>query len=154
MEYNFYDNQFAPSNLVVLKIFRAMLESVKERLSRLELEYNDRMIADKLGKRAGEVLRLLGAASDNLKENKQGDVLVSRTFEADLTEERYRFFLELLDLSDFIHYRLKEGEKDRIVYYFSQYLMLRLPIAEERLFYEKLAEVHVPYKLIPLDSVR
>lgn len=154
LEYNFYDNQFAPSNLVVRKIFLAMLESTHARLNRLELEYNDLMIAEKLGRKAAEVLRFLGASSDNMNENRSGDILVSRTFEADLSEERSRFFYELVDLSDFMHYRLKEGKRDRIVFYFSQYLMVQLPFSEEQRFYDQLQNMQVPFQVVPLDRVK
>jgi|GEM_PF-603577 len=152
-ECNFYDNQLAPSNLVVRKVFAAMLSSVQERLNRLEVEYHDRMIADKLGVRAGEVLRFLGASGESLRENKSGDTLVSRSFEAELTEERYRFFHELNDLSKLMHYRLKEDERDRVVFYFSQYLLLQLPVEEESMFYEQLQKAQLPYKVIPIHSL-
>lgn len=149
-EYNFYDNTFAPSNLVVRKVFMAMLASIHFRLTHLEVEYNDSMIADKLGKRAGEILRLLGATSDNLKEEKSGDVVVSRMFRAELTPERYGYFYHLLDISELPHYKLLENEKERIVFYFNQYVKLSLPSGEETLFYAKLREFQVPYKLVAI----
>jgi hypothetical protein len=148
LEYNFYDHQFAPTNLVVRKILMAMLESVKEQLTHLDVEYNDKMLADKLGKRAGELLRFLGAARDNLTENRSGDVVVSRRFRAELTPERYEYFYQMKDVSELSHYRLLAGERERIVFYFNRYLLLQIPIAEEERFYAGLTERQVPYKVM------
>ncbi|NGQ97277.1 hypothetical protein G3578_19240 [Brevibacillus sp. SYP-B805] len=146
-EYNFYDHQFAPTNLVVRKILMAMLESVREQLTHLEVEYNDKMLADKLGKRAGELLRFLGAARENLQENRSGDVVVSRQFRAELTPERYDYFYQMKDVSELSHYRLLAGERERIVFYFNRYLLLQLPIGDEERFYAALTERQVPYKI-------
>lgn len=149
-EYNFYDNTFAPSNLVVRKVFMAMLASIHFRLTHLEVEYNDSMLADKLGKRAAEILRLLGASGENMRENKSGDVVVSRQFRAELTPERYGYFYHLIDISELPHYKLLQGDKGRIVFYFNQYLKLSLPQGDETLFYAKLREFQIPYKLVSI----
>ncbi|WP_019122026.1 hypothetical protein [Brevibacillus massiliensis] len=147
LEYDFYENQFAPTNLVVHKVFRAMLDSVRRRLDRLEVEYNDSLLAEKLGRRAGEVLRFLGASRDNLVDHRSGDVVVSRSFHAELTEERFQYFYKLLDVAQFPRFRLSEGERERILFHFGQYLLLRIPLAEERQFYDQLESWQVPYKI-------
>ncbi len=148
LEYNLYDNKFAPGNLVVRKVLMAMLASVRERLDRLEVEYNDNMLVEKVGGRAADLLRFLGATKETLRENKQGGVTVSRTFEAELTPERLDYFSAISDVSMLPHYRLKEGQTDRVVFYFNQYLLLRLPLQEERRFYDNLDELRVPHKTV------
>ncbi len=145
LEYNFYDNKFAPSNLVVRKILMAMLDTFGERLNKLEVEYNDAMLIEKLGRKAGETLRILGATKVNTKENRSGDIVVSRSFTAPLTDERYAFFYQLLDLSSLPHYRLYQGEQVRIVFYFNQYLAIYLLPEEEELFFAKCQERSLPY---------
>jgi hypothetical protein len=150
-EFNFFDNQFAPGNLVVRKVLMAMLESVKQRLTHLEVEYNDSMLADKLGaRRAGELLRLLGASRENTRENRNGDIVVSRTFRAELTPERYAYFRNLLDVSELSHYRLLEGEEERVVFYFTQYLVLYCPKEEAAGFLKQLDNMQLPYKLVSI----
>lgn len=147
LQYNFYDNGFAPSNLVVRKVLIAMLSVCADQLTQFEVEYNDRQLLDKWSGRAGEVLKLLGATSDNLHEVKSGEIVVSRSFRADMTPERYRFFDELRDVSLLPHYRFFAGAEERIVYYFNQYLSIRLPAAEEESFWQALRELHVPYRI-------
>ncbi len=147
LEYNFYDHQFAPTNLVVRKVLMAMLASVKERLTHLEVEYNDRMLADKFGKRASELLRFLGASKENMRENRNGDEVISRIFRAELTDERYDYFYQLKDVSELSHYRLLEESRDRVVFYFNRYLMIRIPLAEEESFYQQLAQLQVPNRV-------
>lgn len=151
-EYNIYDNKFSPSNLAVRKVLMAMLESVRQRLTHLEIEYNDQMLADNWGaKRSAEWLVFLGATGDSIRENRSGDVIVSRQFRAPMTAERYDFFYTLTDISTFPHYRLQENETDRIVFYFSRYLQLIAPQEEAEAFLAKLEELHLPYKLVRLD---
>jgi len=144
LEYNFYDHQFAPTNLVVRKVLMAMLSSVKERLTHLEVEYNDRMLAEKFGKRASELLRFLGASKENVRENRSGEEVISRTFRAELTAERYEYFYLLKDVSELSHYRLQDQSQDRIVFYFNRYLLIRIPLAEEEQLYQQLKELQVP----------
>lgn len=148
LEYSFYDNKFASGNLVVRKVFMAMLASVRERLTHLEVEYNDRMLAETLGKRAGEFLRMLGAAKENLKDNLQGITVVSRRFRSELNEERYDFFYYIDDLARLPHYSLMEQEQARVVFYFSQYLLLQIPLEDEKQFYEQLKAAQIPYKVV------
>jgi len=151
-EFNVFDNQFATENLAVRKVLMAMLESVHERLSEVEIEYNDSMLAEKVGaKRAGELLRFLGASKDNSREKMSNGVVVSRTFRAPLTEERYEYFYSLKDIATLAHYRLKEGEEDRIVFYFTRYLQLIAPDdqAQDK-FLARLDAFSLPYKLLPI----
>ncbi len=151
-EYNFYDNQFAPSNLVVRKVFMAMLASVRNRLTHLEVEYNDSMLAEKMGaKRAGETLRFLGATKENRRDNRSGDIVVSRSFRAELTPERFEYFATMLDVSELSHYRLLEGEQERIVFFFTQYLLLRCPQEEADHFLKRLDDVQLPYRLVSIQ---
>ncbi|MEJ8544000.1 hypothetical protein [Brevibacillus borstelensis] len=151
-EYNIYDNKFSPSNLAVRKVLMAMLESVHQRLTHLEIEYNDQMLADSWGaKRSAEWLLSLGASRENMRENRSGDVIVSRQFRAPMTPERYHFFYTLNDVSAFPHYRLQEGEADRIVFYFSRYLQLVAPHEEAEAFLSQLEEFQLPYKIVRLD---
>lgn len=147
LQYNFYDNGFAPSNLVVRKVLMAMLSVCKEELTQLTVEYNDRQLLDKWSTRAGSVLTLLGATPGNLREEKSGEVVVSRSFHADMTPERYQFFYELKDVSLLPHYRFFAEEEERIVYYFNQYLSICLPQGEEDAFWQTLREMHVPYRI-------
>lgn len=147
LEYNFYDHQFAPTNLVVRKVLMAMLASVKERLTHLEVEYNDRMLADKFGKRASELLQFLGASKDNMRENRSGNDVISRTFRAEITGERYEYFYHLQDVSELSHYRLLEQSQDRVVFYFNRYLMIRIPLAEEDSLYQQLSHLQVPVQV-------
>jgi hypothetical protein len=152
-EYNFYDNGFSPSNLAVRKVLMAMLESVRPRLTHLEVEYNDGMLADKLGaRRAGELLRFLGASKANMRETYSGDVVVSRVFRAPLTPERYDYFHTLPDVSQLSHYRLQEQEKDRIVFYFTRYLQLIAPQREAERFAARLEAYGLPYRWVPIDG--
>ncbi|MDA5110202.1 MULTISPECIES: hypothetical protein [Brevibacillus] len=152
-EYNFYDNGFSPSNLAVRKVLMAMLESVRPRLTHLEVEYNDGMLADKLGaRRAGDLLRFLGASKANMRETYSGDVVVSRVFRAPLTPERYDYFHTLPDVSQLSHYRLQEQEKDRIVFYFTRYLQLIAPQREAERFAARLEAYGLPYRWVPIDG--
>jgi len=150
-EFNFFDNQFAPENLAVRKVLFAMLESVKPRLTHLEVEYNDSMLADKLGaKRARELLRFLGATRENTRVNRSGEITVSRTFRAELSPERYDYFRNLLDVSELSHYRLLEGEEERVVFYFTQYLALYCPREAADQFMKQLESMQLPYKLVAI----
>lgn len=151
-EFNVFDNQFATENLAVRKVLMAMLESVQDRLSDVEIEYNDSMLAEKIGaKRAGELLRFLGANKDNSRETMSNGVVVSRTFRAPLTEERYEYFYNLKDIATLAHYRLKEGEEDRIVFYFTRYLQLIAPDDQAHdTFFARLDSFSLPYKLVPI----
>ncbi|MED1795972.1 hypothetical protein P4V54_25235 [Brevibacillus nitrificans] len=151
-EFNVFDNQFATENLAVRKVLMSMLESVAQRLSDLEVEYNDSMLAEKVGgRRAGELLRLLGATKENTRENLSNGVVVSRTFRAPLTEERYDYFYNQRDIATLAHYRLQEGQEDRIVFYFTRYLQLIAPDQEAYdKFLAKLESFSLPYKLVPI----
>lgn len=151
-EFNFYDNQFATENLAVRKVLMSMLESVRERLTHVTVEYNDGMLAEKIGaRRAGELLRFLGASKENSQENRSQGIVVSRTFQSSLTEERYAYFYNLPDVAQLSHYRLQEGEEDRIVFYFTRYLQLIAPDQEAAdRFLGKLEELSLPYKLVPI----
>ncbi|KZE52457.1 MULTISPECIES: hypothetical protein [Brevibacillus] len=152
-EFNVFDNQFATENLAVRKVLMSMLESVRDRLTDLEVEYNDSMLAEKLGaKRAGETLRFLGATRENSKEHLSNGIVVSRSFQAPMTPERYAYFYELTDIAQLSHYRLKEGDEDRIVFYFTRYLQLIAPDEQaSQIFLQKLAEFSLPYKLVPIS---
>lgn len=152
-EFNVFDNQFATENLAVRKVLMAMLESVRERLSDVEIEYNDGMLAEKMGAaRAGELLRFLGATKENTRENRSHDVVVSRTFRAELTRERYDYFYQLKDIATLAHYRLKEGDEDRIVFYFTRYLQLIAPDESSRdKFLAGLESYSLPYRLVPIS---
>ncbi|UFJ41575.1 hypothetical protein LOK74_03315 [Brevibacillus humidisoli] len=153
LEYNFYDHQFAPTNLVVRKLFMAMLDAARNRLTNLEIEYNDHMLAEKLGRRAVEVLQLLGASRETMRENKSEDgVTYSRTFTAALTEERFQYFYQLQDIAQFPCYRLLEGGRQRVVFYFNQYLSLHLPEKELPQFFQRLQEVQVPFQIIAVGN--
>ncbi|MGO0062277.1 hypothetical protein ACTID9_20035 [Brevibacillus fluminis] len=147
LQYNFYDNGFAPSNLVVRKVLMAMLSVCEQELTQFEVEYNDRQLLDKWGGRAGEVLKRLGATPESLREEKSGDIVVSRSFRAQLTAERFQFFHELKDVSLLPHYRFYAGEAERIVYYFNQFLSIRLPAAKEESFWQMLQDMHVPFRV-------
>lgn len=152
-EFNLFDNRFATENLAVRKVLMAMLEAVRQRLSDVEVEYNDGMLADKVGaRRAGELLRFLGATKENSVENQSNGVVVSRTFRAPLTEERYQYFYRLQDISTLAHYRLKEADEDRVVFYFSRYLQLIAPDeqAADR-FLAKLGSFSLPYRLVAIS---
>lgn len=150
-EYNFYDHKFAPTNLIVRKVLMAMMDSTRQHLTHLEIEYNDGMLVEKLGKKAVDTLQLLGASKANLKENKSGEVTYSRTFTAELTPERYEFMYLLPDVATFSRYRLLEGEQERVIFHFNQYLLLRIPQSESELFYTELQKRTVPYQVKALD---
>lgn len=151
-EFNVFDNQFATENLAVRKVLMAMLEAVQSHLTDMEVEYNDSMLVEKIGaKRAGELLRFLGATKEGMRDNLSNDVVVSRTFMAPLTQERYNYFYNLTDIAQLSHYRLKEGETDRIVFYFTRYLQLIAPNeASRQAFLDKLEAFSLPYKLVPI----
>lgn len=146
-EYNFYDHKFAPTNLVVRKILMAMMDSVRQRLTHLEVEYNDKMLADKLGKKAVETLTLLGADSTNLIEHKSNGIVYSRSFTAQMTAERFQYFYLLQDVGTFFRFRLLEEEQERVVFHFNQYLLLQIPTADTEGFYQQLRSRSVPYKV-------
>jgi hypothetical protein len=151
-EFNVFDNQFATENLAVRKVLMSMLESVRNSLTDLEIEYNDSMLAEKMGaRRAGELLRFLGATKENSRENRSSGVVVSRTFTAPLTEERYDYFYNLTDIATLAHYRLKEADQDRIVFYFTRYLQLIAPDQTSvDTFLNRLDAFSLPYKLVPI----
>lgn len=150
-EYNIYDNKFSPSNLAVRKVLMAMMDSVRARLTHLEVEYNDRMLADNWGaKRSAEWLVLLGATKENMQENRSGDIVVSRKFRAPMTDESYEFFYTRTDISVFPHYRMQEEEADRIVFYFFRYLQLIAPRRESAAFLAGLEKIQLPYKVVEL----
>lgn len=152
-EFNVFDNQFATENLAVRKVFMAMLESVRHCLSDVEIEYNDSMLAEKMGgRRAGELLRFLGATKENTRDNVSNGVVISRTFRASLTQERYDYFYHLKDIAELAHYRLQEGEADRIVFYFTRYLQLIAPDRRSHdRFLERLESFSLPYRLVPIS---
>lgn len=147
--YNFYEHPFAPANLVVRKLFAAMLDVARPRLTHLRIEYNDLLLAEKLGRRAGEVLRQLGASRETIRENRnEKGITYSRTFTAELTEERWRYFYQLKDLAQFPSYALLEGERPRVWFYFNQYLALSLPEPEHCLFADRLQQAQLPYTIV------
>jgi len=152
-EFNLFDNQFATENLAVRKVLMAMLEAVRHCLSDVEIEYNDSMLAEKVGaRRAGELLRFLGATRDNSRDNLEDGVVISRTFRAPLTEERYDYFYNLKDIATLAHYRLQEGAEDRIVFYFTRYLQLIAPDRSSHdQFLERLESFSLPYRLVPIS---
>lgn len=151
-EFNVFDNQFATENLAVRKVLMAMLECVHERLTQLEIEYNDSMLAEKVGaRRAGELLRFLGATKENSRENLSNGIVVSRIFRAQMTKERYDYFYTLPDIAQLSHYRLKENEEDRIVFYFTRYLQLIAPDQQSvDAFLARLDAFSLPYKLVSI----
>lgn len=151
-EFNVFDNQFATENLAVRKVLMAMLQSVRHTLTELVIEYNDSMLVEKIGaRRAGELLRFLGATKENSQENRSNDVVVSRSFRAKLTDERYDYFYNLTDIAELSHYRLKAGDEDRIVFYFTRYLQLIAPDQKSHdAFLNGLQSFSLPYKLVPI----
>ncbi|GED69035.1 hypothetical protein BRE01_27370 [Brevibacillus reuszeri] len=151
-EFNVFDNQFATENLAVRKVLMAMLESVRHTLTVLEIEYNDSMLVEKVGaKKAGELLRFLGATKENSQEHRSNDIVVSRSFRTALTDERYDYFYNLTDIAQLSHYRLKAGDEDRIVFYFTRYLQLIAPDQQSHdTFLNKLESFSLPYKLVPI----
>jgi len=151
-EFNVFDNQFATENLAVRKVLMSMLEAVRPRLTELEVEYNDSMLIEKLGvRRAGELLRFLGSTKENTHEEKSQGIVVSRSFRSPITEERYQYFYEMKDIAELPHYRLQEGQEDRIVFYFSRYLQLIAPDQEAAsAFISGLEAFTLPYKLVDL----
>ena len=152
-EFNLYDNQFATENLAVRKVLMAMMDSVRDRLDRLMIEYNDGMLAEKMGaKKAGELLRFLGAAKDNLREHKENGVVITRSFETELTGEKYDFFYNLADVARIPHYRMKERDEDRVVFYYSRYLQLIAPAPAADKFLGKLSDFSLPYRLVPIGG--
>ena len=153
-EFNLYDNNFATENLAVRKVLMAMMESVQDRLDKLMIEYNDGMLVEKMGaRRAGELLRSLGIAKDNIREHRENGVVIARSFETDLTEEKYAYFYNMVDVAQLPHYRMKEGDTDRVVFYYSRYLQLIAPApsAVDK-FLGKLSDFSLPYKLVPIGE--
>ncbi|MBH0330782.1 MULTISPECIES: hypothetical protein [Brevibacillus] len=152
-EFNVFDNQFATENLAVRKVLMAMLAAVSNKLTDLEVEYNDSILVEKVGaKRAGELLRFLGATKENMRENLSNGVVVSRIFHAPFTKEHYEYFYNLTDIAQLSHYRLQEGKEDRIVFYFTRYLQLIAPDEKSRqVFLEGLEEFSLPYKLVSIS---
>jgi hypothetical protein len=152
-EFNVFDNQFATENLAVRKVLMSMLEAVRSHLTDLEVEYNDSMLIEKLGaRRAGEVLRMLGSTKENTTEQRTNDIVVSRSFRSEWTEQKYQYFYHMKDIAELPHYRLKEGGEDRIVFYFTRYLQLIAPDQQAAdAFLSKLTEFSLPYKLVPLQ---
>lgn len=152
-EFNVFDNQFATENLAVRKVMMAMLESVHPYLTQLEIEYNDSMLVEKLGaRRAGEVLRLLGSTKENSREHRSNDIVVSRSFHSEMSEEKYQYFYHMKDIAELPHYRLKEGNEDRIVFYFTRYLQLIAPDQQAAAtFLNKLSSFSLPYKLVAIE---
>ncbi|MBO8163741.1 MAG: hypothetical protein H0Z34_08530 [Brevibacillus sp.] len=149
LSYDFYEHNFAPTNLVVRKLWMAMLDSSRHRLTHLRIEYNDHMLAEKLGRRAAEVLRLLGASRETIRENKNDEgITYSRTFTAPLSDERFQYLYYLQDISQFPHYCLMEEQQERVVFYFQQYLSLRLPAAEQRRFFGRMEAFQIPYQVV------
>lgn len=151
-EFNVFDNQFATENLAVRKVLMAMLEAVQPYLTDLEIEYNDSMLVEKLGvRRAGELLRLLGGTKENTREHRSNDVVVSRSFHSSMSEEKYAYFYHMKDIAELPHYRLKEADEDRIVFYFTRYLQLIAPNQQAaEVFLNKLTAYSLPYKLVAL----
>ncbi|WP_421617643.1 hypothetical protein ACAF76_005555 [Brevibacillus sp. TJ4] len=151
-EFNVFDNQFATENLAVRKVLMSMMEAVHERLDRLLVEYNDSMLAEKLGaRRAAEILRSLGGTQENMRENQENGIVISRFFETEFTEEKYAFFYNMTDIAQLPHYRMKEGEADRVVFYYSRYLQLIAPDEKSaEKFLARLSDFSLPYKLVPI----
>jgi hypothetical protein len=152
-EFNVFDNQFATENLAVRKVLMSMMESVRDRLDRLMIEYNDSMLVDKWGaRRAGEILRQLGGTKENTIEHAENGIVISRSFETAFTEEKYAFFYNMTDVAQLPHYRMKEGEADRVVFYYSRYLQLIAPDEQSvAKFLGKLSDFSLPYKLVPIQ---
>ncbi|WP_232699840.1 hypothetical protein [Brevibacillus daliensis] len=152
LEYNFYDHKFAPTNLVVQKILMAMLQATEPLLTKLEVEYNDNMLAEKLGGRAATILQKLGATTSTVKENLANGVVISRVFEAELTPDRYAYFYNLKDVSELQRFVLKDEEVERVTSFFNQYLLLRIPHEYEQRFYDNLNQLHVPYSVVEVKK--
>lgn len=147
--YRFEDHTLSPANQVLTRLFRQMILAVEDQLTTLEVEYIDHQMVKLVGsKRAQEILSLLGASKDNIKENKKGDVVLSRSFTAPLTMQALHYFKRIQDLEELSAYRLSSGSNVKIEVYFANEMKGWFTNEEEEKFLAFIAEERIPIKVI------
>ncbi|MBP1932846.1 hypothetical protein [Ammoniphilus resinae] len=149
--YIFQDQPLSPANQIVTRLFRQMILAVEESLDGLEVEYVDAFMAKQMGaRRAAELLTLLGANSENITENKRGEVVLSRTFYTNLREEALTYFKQIKDLEDLSAYRFFSGNTMKVEVYFVKTMSIWVNPKEEEKLLALLEEDRIPYKVFEI----
>lgn len=147
--YQFDDHGLSPANQILTRLFRQMILAVEESLTSIEVEYVDVFLAKQLGpQRAKQLLSLLGAKKENIVENKKGEVVLSRIFQAPLTEEALHYFKRIQDLEELSAYALCSVEEKKVEVYFAKFMRVNVNPMEEERFFQLLDEDRIRYKVV------
>jgi hypothetical protein len=147
--YRFDDHALSPGNLVIRNLFYAMLEAVKARLDRVEVEYSDIEMVKRMGMEpAVAFLKKMGADQVKQEERRKDGVLLSRVFTAPLTPERLDYFFGMRELDDVYRLRFLAQGEEKVHLYFAETLSAQVQPDEEEVFLQKLLENHVPHKIL------
>ncbi|MEW9672825.1 hypothetical protein [Ammoniphilus sp. 3BR4] len=147
--YLFDDHGLSPANQILTRLYRQMILAVEESLTAVEVEYVDIFLAKNLGaERAKQLLQLLGATKENIRENKKGEVVLSRSFRAPLTPEALHYFKRMQDLEELSAYALYSDQEKKVEVYFAKHMTVMLNPAEEDRFFKLLEEDRIRYKTV------
>lgn len=147
--YRFDDHTLSPANQVLTRLFRQMILAVEEELTALEAEYIDHQMVQLVGlKRAQEILSLLGATKDTIKENRKGDVVLSRSFRSQLSPSALHYFKRIQDLEELSAYRLYANDTLKVEVYFGKEMKAQFTPEEEAKFLKLIKEERIPIKVL------
>lgn len=147
--YLFADHGLSPANQILTRLFRQMILAVEDRLTAIEVEYIDVFLAKNLGaERSKQLLQLLGATKENIRENKKGDVVLSRRFRAPVTPEALHYFKRIQDLEELSAYALFADQEKKVEVYFAKHMSVTLNPTEEERFLQLLDEDRIRYKTV------
>lgn len=147
--YKFDEHTYSPANQILTRLFRQMIIAVEESLEELEVEYIDTHMAKMLGlRRSQEVLELLGAKRGHIRENKKGDIVLSRIFRVPLTQEALLYLKRIQDLEELNAYRMFSGDRVKVEVYFAKTMKAHFSDEEEVKFIELLREERLPIKVL------
>ncbi|MCF6093460.1 hypothetical protein L1765_05600 [Microaerobacter geothermalis] len=147
--FHFAEHPWSPSNLVIRKLFYGVLQSLQDVITHFEVEYSDYLLAQKMGlEKSVDCLLRLGATKENIIEKKEGNAVISRLFKAPMTEDRFHFFDNWLDLEQFSNVRFFNDNQLKIEIFYTDYIKMELNEAELQGVTEKWKSTHVPVQLI------
>ncbi len=148
-EFLFEDHTLSPANQIVTRLFRQMLLTVESELTTLEVEYVDVLLAKQLGiQRSTELLQRLGATKDNIRENRKGNVILSRSFRAHITEQALHYFKRIQDLEELSAYSFWALGEKKVEVYFARRISAFFTSLEEAKFLQLLEEDRIRYKIV------
>ncbi|WP_134698551.1 hypothetical protein [Ammoniphilus sp. YIM 78166] len=149
IEFLFEDHTLSPANQIVTRLFRQMLLAVESKLTTLEVEYVDVLLAKQMGiGRSTELLQRLGATKDNIRENRKENVVLSRSFRAPLSGEALQYFKRIQDLEELSAFSFWALEEKKVEVYFARRISAFFTSLEEAKFLQLLEEDRIRYKIV------